>query len=173
MRITSHFIPALCVTTAFVLFSYSTFAKPRAREIGIPFEGIPGSLNAITDVAGASDYFRGSLVSYATEAKIALGVPAEVIAEHGVISQQTAEAMARAARERLDADIGVGVTGVAGDEAVEGLPPGTMHVAIADGERVEHQHTQYYQGREAAKRRAVQQALSLLRGFLMARGERG
>jgi D-aminopeptidase len=52
MRITSHFISALCVTTAFVLFGYSTFAKPRAREIGIPFDGIPGSLNAITDVAG-------------------------------------------------------------------------------------------------------------------------
>ena len=72
--------------------------------------------DAITDSEGASEYFRGSLVSYAAQTKIELGVPAEVIAAHGVISQQTAEAMAKAARERLGADIGMGVTGIVGTE---------------------------------------------------------
>jgi len=129
--------------------------------------------DALTDSEGASDYFRGSLATYATQAKIDLGVPAEVIAAHGVISQPTAEAMAKVARERLGADIGIGVTGIAGAEEVEGQPPGTMHIALDDGERVEYSHFVYYQGREAAKRRGVLQALTLLRAYLLARGEGG
>ena len=100
-------------------------------------------------------------------------MPAEVISAHGVISQPTAEAMAKAAREQLGADIGIGVTGIIGAEEVEGQPPGTMHIALDDRGHVEYSHFVYYQGREAAKRRAVLQALSLLRGHLMARGEGG
>lgn len=123
--------------------------------------------DAITDVAGASEYFRGSLATYSTQTKIDLGVPADVIDEYGVISQRTAESMAMAVRARLNADIGLGVTGIAGTEEVEGQPPGTMHIALYDGEHIEYSHFVYYQGREAAKRRAVLQALSLLRGYLI------
>ena len=126
--------------------------------------------DAITDVDGASDYFRGALVTYATEAKLAMGVPAEVIERHGVISRETAEAMAQAARRTLGADIGVGVTGVAGGSAVEGQPPGTMHIALAHETGVEYVHWRYYQGRVVAKRRAQQQALSLLRRHLLGLG---
>ena len=123
--------------------------------------------DAITDVAGSSDYFKGSLVTYATQAKIDHGVPAEVPATHGVISRETAEAMARAVREQLDADIGIGLTGIAGGAELEGQPPGTMHIALADATTVEYQTWSYYQGREAAKRRAVTQALNLLRNYLL------
>ena len=79
--------------------------------------------SAITDVAGSSSYFRGGIVAYATEAKIAHGVPADVPAAHGVISRETAEAMAAAARERLGADLGLGLTGIAGAERGRGPPP--------------------------------------------------
>ncbi len=127
--------------------------------------------SALTDVEGASDYFKGSLVTYATEAKIANGVPAEIPTIHGVISQETAEAMAQAARAALRADIGIGITGIAGSNEVEGQPPGTMHIALADADGVEYVHSRYYQGREAAKRRAVLQALTLLRRHLMARAQ--
>jgi nicotinamide-nucleotide amidase len=120
----------------------------------------------LTDGEGSTEYFLGSLVTYATQAKVDLGVPGEVVYEHGVISQATAEAMARAARERLGADIGLGVTGIAGSSEVEGQPPGTMHIAVTDGARTEYRHYAYYQGREAAKRRAVSEALNLLRAFL-------
>ena len=126
--------------------------------------------DAITDVDGASDYFRGGLVTYATEAKLAMSVPAEVIEQHGVISRETAEAMAQAARRTLGADIGMGVTGVAGGSEVEGQPPGTMHIALAHDAGVEYVHWRYYQGRVAAKRRAQQQALSLLRRHLLGLG---
>ena len=67
--------------------------------------------NAITDFEGSSEYLKGSLVAYTPEAKITLGVPAEVLTMHGVISEETAKAMATAAREKLGADIGIGVTG--------------------------------------------------------------
>jgi nicotinamide-nucleotide amidase len=94
-------------------------------------------------------------------------VPAEVPATHGVISRETAEAMARAAREQLHADLGLGLTGIAGGEEVEGQRPGTMHIALTDGTRVAYESSTYYQGRDAAKRRAVTQALNLLRNWLL------
>jgi nicotinamide-nucleotide amidase len=122
---------------------------------------------AFTDNDGASKYFRGSLVTYFTESKVAMGVPAEVIAAHGVISRETAEAMAAAARDRLGADIGLGITGIAAADPIEDQPPGTMHIAVTDGARTEYAHSAYYQGRLAAKQRAVTEALGLLRRFLV------
>ena len=106
-------------------------------------------------------------MTYATPAKIAHGVPAEIPAMHGVISRETAEAMAQAAREQLDADLGLGLTGIAGGDEIEGQPPGTMHIVLTDGERVEYQTYSYYQGRDAAKRRATTVALDLLRRYLL------
>ena len=126
--------------------------------------------DAITDVAGSSDYFVGGVVAYATAVKLRLGVPPEVVERHGVISRETAEAMAEAARRTLRADIGVGITGVAGESAVEGQPPGTMHIALARGGAVEYAHWRYYQGRTATKRRVQQHVLSMLRRQLLGPG---
>ena len=128
--------------------------------------------SAITDVAGSSEYFKGSLVTYWSELKVAMGVPAE-IAARGVISRECAEAMARAARDRLNVDLALSVTGIAGSEPVEGQPPGTMHLALWDGTTMEYVTFRYFQGREQAKRRIVQQALTMLRTYLMARAARG
>ena len=91
------------------------------RERGLTLatmESCTGGLLAstITDVPGSSDYFKGGLVSYATEMKLAWGVSREVVEKHGVISAECAREMARVARERLSADVGIGVTGVAGPE---------------------------------------------------------
>ena len=129
--------------------------------------------NALTGIDGSSDYFKGSLVTYATEAKHANGVSPEVTTTYGVISKETAEAMAAAARDRLGASLGLGITGIAGGNEVEGQPPGTMHIALTDGERTEYSLTRYYQGREAAKKRAVLNALTLVRNYLMARAAEG
>lgn len=129
--------------------------------------------SAITDIEGASAYFTGSLVTYATEMKVAMGVPAEVIAEHGVISRETAEAMAETARERLGCDIALSVTGIAGAELMEGQPGGTMHLALFDGTSMDYTTFRYFQGREQSKRRIVLQALTMLRRYLMDRAARG
>ncbi len=80
-------------------------------------ESCTGGLVAarLTDVAGASDVFLGGVVAYANEVKsCALGVPEAVLATHGAVSAETAAAMARGVRERLGADVGIAVTGVAG-----------------------------------------------------------
>jgi nicotinamide-nucleotide amidase len=145
------------------------------RERGLTLatmESCTGGLLAstITDVPGSSDYFRGGLVSYAIEVKIGLGVSREVVAEHGVISGECAREMARVARERLAADIGVGVTGVAGPDAQEEKPAGTVHVALDDG-RGSPRVASYAmpQSRADVKRRAVTTALSLLRRALLER----
>ncbi|MQC17480.1 MAG: competence/damage-inducible protein A [Chloroflexi bacterium] len=144
------------------------------REQGLTIglmESATGGLiaSSLTDVDGSSDYVRGGIVSYATEVKHLYGVPAEVTTMHGVISKETAEAMAQAARDRMKSSIGIGITGIAGGSEVEGQPPGTMHIALFDGTETRYAYSRYYQGREAAKKRAVLSALTLLRDYLMER----
>jgi nicotinamide-nucleotide amidase len=143
------------------------------EELGLTLatmESCTGGLlaSAITDMPGSSSYFRGGLVSYATETKIAWGVPREVLEEHGVISAECAIAMARAARQRIGADVGVGITGVAGPDPQDDKPPGTVHIGMSD-DLHEAQSISYQlaQGREAVKRRAVTTALTLLRRTLI------
>jgi nicotinamide-nucleotide amidase len=133
-------------------------------------ESCTGGLLAstLTDVPGSAGYFRGGLVSYQTELKMAWGVPAEVITEHGVVSAETARAMARAARERLEASVGIGITGIAGPDEQEGKPVGTIHIGIdAMWEPPRTLSYVYAQGRPAVKRRAVTTALVLLRQSLL------
>ena len=87
----------------------------------------------ITDTEGASAVFRGAYVTYCNAAKIALGVPAEVIEAHGVYSAQTAVAMAEACRAAFAAGIGIGVTGSFGniDPNNADSVPGEVFFAIA------------------------------------------
>jgi nicotinamide-nucleotide amidase len=134
-------------------------------------ESCTGGLLAstITDVSGSSLYFRGSIVSYATEVKEQFGVNPAIVETYGVISAETARAMAGAVRRTLHADVGVGITGVAGPTTQEDKPPGTVHIAC-DAGRGEPAVMSYTmaQGREAVKRRAVTNALFLIRRALLA-----
>jgi nicotinamide-nucleotide amidase len=143
------------------------------RQHGITFasmESCTGGLLAstLTDVPGASHFFKGGLVSYQTELKVEWGVPQSVVDEFGVISAECAGAMARAARERLEAKVGAGITCVAGPDGQEGKPAGTVHIGI-DAIWAAPQTMSYVfpQGRAAVKRRAVTTALALLRQSLL------
>jgi len=83
---------------------------------------------------GSADWFRGGVVSYAPEVKFSvLGVP-----EGPVVSDRAAASMATGVRDLLGADVGLGVTGVAGPTSLEGHPPGTVHLGavVGDGEPV-------------------------------------
>lgn len=149
--------------------------RQRGLTLGV-MESCTGGLlsDLITNVPGASLYFRGGLVAYHTELKIRWGVRPEVIAEHGVISAECAREMARAAREALDADIGIGITGVAGPDPQEDKPVGTVHVAV-DAPFAPPQSVSYTfaQSREAIKRRAATTALTLLRRVLIESAPQG
>lgn len=121
----------------------------------------------ITDIPGSSNAFRGGLISYATELKEAWGVPAEVIAAHGVVSVETARAMAEAARQRTGASVGLSVTGVAGPDEQEGKPVGMVHIAVASPQGV-RETSQHFRGpRSEIKLRAAYTALNLLRLHLL------
>ena len=103
-------------------------------------ESCTGGLLAarLTELPGSSDYVRGAAIVYSNEAKITqAGVKAETIEQHGAVSAEVAEALAAGARAKLGADVGVGVTGIAGPGGgTEEKPVGLvwLSVATADGE---------------------------------------
>src|SRR5687768_7241332 len=92
-----------------------------------------GVAAAITDLPGVSSFFLGGIVSYANEVKEQmLGVPTDVLAEHGAVSEPTARAMAAGVRERLGTDVGISTTGIAGpDGATATKPVGLVYIAVA------------------------------------------
>ena len=115
----------------------------RAKGLTLAFaESCTGGLVAkrITDVAGCSDVFMGSCVTYANEAKMrVLGVRAETLEKYGAVSAETAREMARGARERIGSDVAVSLTGIAGPGGgTEEKPVGTVYLAIStkNGEEV-------------------------------------
>ena len=132
-------------------------------------ESCTGGLLAsvLTDAPGSSAYFRGGLVAYSNEMKSAWGVDAKLIEERGAVSPEVAQAMATAARLRLGADIGIGITGVAGPTEIEGKPVGTIYIAIDDGRKRRLISGNYPPRRPDVKRWAVLAALFELRRALL------
>ena len=125
----------------------------------------------LTSVPGASAAYLGGVVSYATEVKQALlAVPHEVVAGSGVVSAACAEAMARAVRDLLGADVGVATTGVAGPDPQEGKPVGLVFVGCADADGAVVVEHRLPGDREAVRAAAVEAALALLRDRVSGRG---
>lgn len=107
-------------------------ARRRGQTLAVA-ESLTGGLllAELTAVPGASAVLRGGVVAYAVAVKQdLLGVPAEVLREHGAVSEQAARAMATGVARLLGSDWGVATTGVAGPDSSEGKPPGTVHVAV-------------------------------------------
>ncbi len=122
---------------------------------------------ALTDIAGSSDVVDRGFVTYSNEAKQQmLGVPAATIEKHGAVSRETAEAMARGALGKADADLVVAVTGIAGPGGGSAdKPVGLVHFAAAsrNGALV-HEVMRYGDiGRGAVREKSVLQALAMLR----------
>lgn len=118
---------------------------------------------AITSVPGASEVFRGSVVAYSPGAKEGLlGVPSAVIARHGLVSEETALAMAEGAAEGFDADVAVAVTGSAGPETLE-HPVGTMVFGVRTPEGAKGRRVDLPGDRERVRAYSVAFALHLVR----------
>ncbi len=93
--------------------------------------------SSIADFSGSSAVFNGGFVTYSMEEKSKmLHIPLEELQEHGVVSHFTAEKMAEQSRLLTDADFGIGLTGVAGPDSLEGHPAGTVFIGIATREKV-------------------------------------
>lgn len=91
-----------------------------------------GIANRISSVPGASKYLVGGVITYATEAKEKLlGVKHSTIEDFNVVSANVALEMATGAMKLFDTDIAIGITGLAGPDAVDGIEPGTIYIAIA------------------------------------------
>src|SRR5258708_15319819 len=128
----------------------------------------------LTDRPGSSKYVKGGIVAYSNDVKIAqAGVPPELIERHGAVSQEVAEALADGARERLGADLGIGITGIAGPEGgTPEKPVGLVWicVAAAAGEGPPARLTRSVQlpgGRADVRDRATTVALHLVRRSLL------
>lgn len=124
-------------------------------------ESLTGGMVAakLTSVPGASDVFKGGIVSYASEAKFALlGVP-----EGPVVSVAAAEQMALGACEALAATCAIATTGVAGPDPLEGHPPGTVCLATAIGGKAESMKAELPFTREQVQQFATLTALNNLR----------
>jgi nicotinamide-nucleotide amidase len=134
-------------------------------------ESCTGGLLAarLTELPGASAYVRGAVVAYANDVKVALaGVPAELLARHGAVSPEVATALAEGARVRLGADVGLGVTGVAGPGGgTPEKPVGFVCLAVAGPGGVSLTRTVTLPGGRADVRdRATTVALHLVRRAL-------
>ena len=129
-----------------------------------------------TRVPGSSAWFLGAAVAYSNEAKTALlGVPADLLAREGAVSEATAGALARGARARFGAGWGIGVTGIAGPGGgSEAKPVGTVHIAVAEeNDSLVHRRGVFPGDRERVRWQSSQWALDMLRRRLLGLEARG
>jgi nicotinamide-nucleotide amidase len=119
---------------------------------------------AITDLPGVSSFFLGGIVSYADEVKESLlGVPASVLLDHGAVSEPTARAMASGVRHRLGADVGVGITGIAGPGgATADKPVGLVYLAVETPSATRIRRDVWAGDRAAVRRASVEAAIDLV-----------
>lgn len=121
----------------------------------------------LTDAAGTSVTFRGGLIVYSAESKHAVaGVPQRLLDQHGPVSAVIARELARGARERLGADYGIGVTGVAGPATQDGSPVGEVHVAVAGADVLRCDIYRFDGSRDAIRLATVAAALRQLVGVV-------
>jgi nicotinamide-nucleotide amidase len=117
----------------------------------------------VADVPGASAVLRGGLVVYATELKAVLaGVPEELLAAHGPVSPETAAALADGVRDRCSATWGIGLTGVAGPDPVDGHGPGRVYLGVAGNGRTDVLELDLRGDRPAVRAGAVTAAVDAL-----------
>lgn len=152
--------------------SVAALLRDRDATVGCA-ESLTGGLlgSELTAAGGASDYFRGSLVCYSNEAKRDVaGIDAAILAGPGAVSEEAAAALAEGAALRLEADLGLSTTGVAGPAEEEGKPVGTIFVGACFGGTTEVRRVTGYGDRDHIRRIAVTSALDLGRRIIQRSG---
>jgi len=130
-------------------------------------ESCTGGLLAdrVTDVPGSSKYFKLGLVTYSDESKInLLGIPPETIKKYGAVSRQTASLMAKNVKDLSGADIGIGISGIAGPAgATKTKPIGLVYIALSDRKKTSCGEFRFLGRRDIIKYKSTQAALNMLR----------
>lgn len=122
----------------------------------------------ITSVSGASDYFKGGIVTYSNDAKTTiLGVTKKTIEEFGVVSAECAIEMAKKAQEMFDTDLAISFTGVAGPDKLENKEVGTVWIGIATKETAFAKEYHFGKGRENNREKSIMSGLDLIRRVLL------
>ena len=138
-------------------------------------ESCTGGLLAerLTNIAGSSAYFLGSVVCYSNELKSAWAdVPAELIATKGAVSSEVAVALAQGIRGRAGSTLGVGITGIAGPGGgTEEKPVGTVHLAVAGPAGVHERAVRFIGDRDMVRMQASQAALDMVRLHFLYNGQ--
>lgn len=122
----------------------------------------------ITEVPGASQYFRGGVIAYSNAVKErVLGVPKEVLAKEGAVSPGCAGAMAEGVRQLLQTDLALAITGIAGPAGgTPEKPVGLVYIALAHPQGVEVERHTFCGSRQGVRWSATEAALALLRRYL-------
>ena len=143
--------------------------RQKGLTLGV-IESATGGLisHLITNVAGSSDYYKGSITAYSNEIKIkVVGVKEDTINQYGAVSQQVAEEMAQGGRKALAVDICLADTGIAGPSgATPGKPVGLFHLGLSHQGGTYSQKHIFQGSREQNKRSAAKAALSWLKEYL-------
>lgn len=139
------------------------------REKGLKLalaESCTGGLlsSMITDVAGSSEYFLGSIVAYANGVKqTELGVKSGTLKKYGAVSKETAVEMARGVKKRLGSDISAAITGIAGPGGgTPEKPVGLVFIAVSKGRTTIVERFVFKGGRKSIKKQSAEAALSML-----------
>jgi nicotinamide-nucleotide amidase len=140
----------------------------RKKKLNIAVaESCTGGLlsHRITNISGSSDYFLMGMVTYSNASKEdILGVPEELIKRNGAVSEPVALAMAKGIRSRTGADIGIGITGIAGPAGgTKSKPVGLVYIALAADNRLIVKERIFKGSREEVKFQATQVALDMIR----------
>ncbi|HEU4376635.1 MAG TPA: CinA family protein [Telluria sp.] len=127
-----------------------------------------GVAQAVTEIAGSSDWFDCGFVTYSNASKTALvDVPAALIAQCGAVSEDVAAAMAQGALANSQAGVALSTTGIAGPGgAVPGKPVGTVCFAWSNGARTQTERRQFEGDRQAVREQSVRHALQGLLRFI-------
>jgi len=122
----------------------------------------------LTNISGSSDYLERGVVTYSNRSKIELlGVPEQVIIEHGAVSEACVRAMATGIRRLAGTDLGLAVSGIAGPTGGSpDKPVGTVHMALAWNEDVQCWKYLFGGSRGEIKEKASEQALVQIRDHL-------
>lgn len=143
--------------------------RSRSLTIAVAESCTGGKLgDLITDVPGSSDYFLGGIVSYSNGAKEALlGVSPDVLRSKGAVSEEVAIQMASGARSRLNSEIGVGITGIAGPSGgTAAKPVGLVHIAVSSSRATVCMRHVFAGSRAEVKQQAAEKALEMVKDLL-------